>query len=79
LENSELKSELREIIVNRVATEDEVKKGLKIIHDTTAVEYSYQRVADYLREARNSLPPSIPADLKQCLLEVADFVGLRKY
>ncbi|MDD4601124.1 Heptaprenyl diphosphate synthase component 2 [bioreactor metagenome] len=79
LENSKHKNELREIIVNRAMTEEAVKKGLKIIHDTTAVEYSYQRVADYLHEARNILPPSIPPNLKQCLLEVADFVGLRKY
>ena len=79
LKNSERKSELREIILNRVPTEAAVKVGLKIVHDTAAVEYSYQRVADYLCEARSVLPQSIPSGLRECLLEVADFVGLRKY
>lgn len=79
LEKSKHKDELREIILNRVATPEAVKRGLAIVHDTDAIEYSYQRVADYLRAARDVLPASIPVDLKQCLLEVADFVGLRKY
>lgn len=79
LEHSAHRDELREIILNRVATEAAVKRGLKIVHETAAIEYSYQRVADYLREARNALPPSVPMELKECLLEVADFVGLRKY
>lgn len=79
LDNSEQCNELREIIANRSLTEEEIKKGLKIIHETAAVEYSYRRVAEYLNEARSVLPPSIPVELKECLLEVANFVGLRKY
>lgn len=79
LENSKHRDELRKIILDGVQNEEAVRRGLKIIHDTDAIEYSYQRVADYLYEARNSLPDSLSNELRQCLLEVADFVGLRKY
>lgn len=79
LKNSKDREELRRIVVNRDLNEEQIKRGLKIIHETDAIEYSYQRVADYLCEARNVLPPSIPVELKRCLLDVADFVGLRKY
>lgn len=79
LENSVHSDELRKIILERNDTPEAIKRGLKIIHETQAIEYSYQRVADYLSEARSVLPPSIPVDIRECLLSVADFVGLRKY
>jgi len=56
-----------------------LKQIMAIIHETDAVEYSYRRVSEYLEEARDSLPSSITGGIRESLLEVADFVGLRKY
>ncbi len=79
LNYSENREELRELIRTRNMDEQQIKRGLSIIHNTAGVEYSYQRVADYLRQARSILPDSIPPELKEALLAVANFVGLRKY
>jgi len=60
-------------------TEDNLKRCIDIIHDTDAVEYSYQKVAEYLASARNSLPKSVDCKIGHALLQVADFIGLRQY
>jgi heptaprenyl diphosphate synthase len=79
LEHSADRNELRQIIVERDMSEQKIKRGLAIVHDTDAIEYSYQRVADYLKQARNVLPAACNGKLREALLSVADFVGLRKY
>ena len=79
LKTSAYREELRQIIVNQHMTDDDVKRGLEILHATDAVEYSYTQVAHYLQHARNSLPAALNAPVREALLTVADFVGLRQY
>jgi len=79
LQNSPDSAELRTIAVTRDMPEQMVKRGLDIIHATDAVEYSYRLVGEYLNRARTILPASIPQDMKEAFLAVADFVELRKF
>jgi heptaprenyl diphosphate synthase len=79
LKNSPRSDELRNIIINQKMSDDEVKRGLEIIHQTEAVEYSYGQVHTYLQHARNSLPATLNSSVRESLFAVADFVGLRKY
>lgn len=79
LKNSPDRAELRRIIVNQAMADDDVKRGLAIVQATDAIEYSYAQVHKYLQHARNSLPATLNGPVRQALLSVADFVGLRKY
>jgi len=79
LENSVHSAELREIVKNPNMSEETIKRGLAIIHETEAIEYSYSRVAGYLKKARNIIPTSVDAESREAFTAVADFVGLRQY
>jgi len=65
--------------VNQNMSNDDVRRGLEILHETDAVEYSYTQVGKYLQHARNSLPTTLNDSVREALLSIADFVGLRKY
>ena len=79
LQNSPHSAELREIVQTPNMSEEKVKRGLAIIQQTDAVEYSYSRVADYLKTARSIIPESVAIEHKEAFIAVADFVGLRNY
>lgn len=79
LKTSFHRDELRNIIEKQNMSDEDVRRGLEIVHETDAVEYSYQQVSRYLQHARNSLPLTFRAPVREALLAVADFVGLRKY
>ncbi len=71
--------ELRSIITKQNMSDNDVKRGLEIVHQTDAIEYSYGQVNKYLQHARNILPVTLNSPVRESLLAVADFVGLRKY
>ncbi|CQR72452.1 Heptaprenyl diphosphate synthase component 2 [Sporomusa ovata DSM 2662] len=79
LKTSTHREELRRIIVNQNMSNDDVRRGLEILYETDAVEYSYTQVSKYLQHARNSLPITLNGPVREALLSIADFVGLRKY
>jgi heptaprenyl diphosphate synthase len=79
LEHSPECAELKDIVTTRQMTDKQVERGLAIISHTAAVEYSYRRVADYLKEACSVLPTSLNRDVRETLMAVADFIGLRKF
>ena len=79
LEHSPEREELRGIVQTKNMSEDKIKRGLEIIHATDAINYCYNRVDEYLTKARSIIPSSVSVEDKQAFMEVADFVGLRKY
>ena len=79
LQHSPHRDELRDIVQNPNMSEETIKRGVEIIHETGAIEYCYNRVSDYLKKARNIIPESVGSEHKEAFIAVADFVGLRKY
>jgi len=79
LKNSPDRDELRSIVVKQSMTDNDVRRGLEIVNNTDAVEYSYGQVYQYLQHARAILPSTMNSDVRDSLLAVADFIGLRKY
>jgi heptaprenyl diphosphate synthase len=79
LQNSKRREELKQLILAKEMSVTALKQSMAIIHETDAVEYSYHRVGEYLDLARKSLPNSLADDVRNSLLEIADFVGLRKF
>ena len=76
---SEHKEELAEIVATRGMSADMVKRGLELIKATDAIEYSYNRVDEYLNRAKEVLPTNLPADIRKTFEEVVDFVGKRNF
>lgn len=76
---SEQREELAEIVATRGMSADMVSRGLELIRATDAIEYSYNRVDEYLQRAKDVLPSGIPADIRKTFEEVVDFVGTRKF
>jgi heptaprenyl diphosphate synthase len=79
LEHSADRDELKEIIQTKNMSEEKIKRGLSIIQNTEAIEYSYKRVSEYLNHARSVIPASITGEHRDAFHAVADFVGLRSY
>ncbi|SHI31284.1 heptaprenyl diphosphate synthase [Propionispora hippei DSM 15287] len=79
LQHSADREELRSIVTERNMADGQVARGLEIMHGTKAVEYCYSRVDDYLNEARQCLPASLPEEIRETLITIADYVGLRNY
>lgn len=79
LQQGARKSELRELILAKDMSELNLARSMATVHETDAVEYSYRRVREYLDVARSSMPASIVPEIRNSFVEVADFVGLRKF
>lgn len=79
LRESAAREELATIVVKKEMTDDEAQRGLAIIRDCGAVEYSYRRVDEYLARARGILTPHVSEEFGKTFIEIADFVGKRDY
>lgn len=79
LENSPERQELAAMIDTKEMSAADVARGIAIVRETDAVEYSYSRVSRYLASARSVLPASLSPEVRAALVDIADFVGLRKY
>ncbi len=71
--------ELRDIILSKDMSDSNVERALEMIHATDAIEYSYKRAEDFLSEARTVVPQILDETVRKTLVEISDFVGLRKY
>lgn len=76
---SEHKEELATIVATRGMSPEMVKRGLELIRATDAIDYSYDRVDQYLQRAKDVLPAELPEDIRKTFEEVVDFVGTRKF
>lgn len=76
---SEHKEELATIVATRGMSPEMVKRGLELIRATDAIDYSYNRVDQYLQRAKDVLPAELPEDIRKTFEEVVDFVGTRKF
>lgn len=77
LKRSPRRVELKKIVLSQDMSDNKLKQSMSIVHETNAVEYTYQRVSDYLQLARKSIPSPLPDDMQQTLLGVADSISSR--
>ncbi|MEM3088490.1 MAG: polyprenyl synthetase family protein, partial [Candidatus Bathyarchaeia archaeon] len=64
---------------NRAATSDQIERVIEIIRSLGSIEYATQKAVELITVAREQLNffPDVPA--KRALLELADFLVVRKY
>jgi heptaprenyl diphosphate synthase len=71
--------ELRAIITSRDLSTERLEQCLSIVREGVSVEYSYERVNHFLKQARDFLPTDLDSEVHTALAAVAEFIGLRKY
>jgi len=74
LKTSPRRDELKKLIQSCSMSSINVKRGLAIINDTEAVDYSCHQVNQYLKIARDNIPHSLAADTREALIEVTNLV-----
>lgn len=79
LTHSPQREELRELIAAKDWSGDSLKRSLSIIHAAKALEYATEKIDECLALARCILPDVLSPETREALLEVAAFVGRRKY
>ncbi|MCE5284859.1 MAG: polyprenyl synthetase family protein [Pelosinus sp.] len=79
LQNSAHKAELAEIIDKPEISAEEIQRGLAIINECGAVEYSCRQVERYLEEAKSVLPACLSPEVKETLINIAEYIGRRDY
>ena len=80
LETSPDKDELLSIVTNREMTKDDLDRALEIVRATDGIDFTKNKVEEYLDRARNVLPESIPEDVRAAYVMAADFIaGNREY
>lgn len=79
LKHSSHKTELAQIIENTELSDEEIQRGLTMIQESGAVEYSCREVERYLAEAKSVLPACLSSEVKETLINIADYIGQRDY
>lgn len=73
------KEELKKLILAQDMSDHYSQRCLAMIQDSEAIDYSYNRAKEYLSLAIKSLPGLLAGDARAPLLNIAEFIGLRKY
>ena len=71
--------ELTALITNPKMTEDEVARALAIVRTTDGLDYAQEQADIYLERAKESLPESLAAEIRETCLMAADFIGRRDF
>jgi len=79
LETSPDKDELLSIVTNREMTKDDLDRALEIVRATDGIDFTKNKVEEYLDRARNVLPESIPEDVRAAYVMAADFIAGREF
>ena len=79
LEVSPEAGELREIVTNPEMTAEDVERALEIVKASDGIDVAKEKADEYLERAKAALPDSLPKDVKEAHIMVADFIGDRDY
>ena len=71
--------ELTALITNPKMTEDEVARALAIVRTTDGLDYAQEQADIYPERAKEALPESLAAEIRETCLMAADFIGRREF
>jgi heptaprenyl diphosphate synthase len=79
LEVSPEAEELRDIVTNPEMTAADVARAIEIVKATDGIDKAKDKADEYLERAKAALPDSLPQEVKEAYIMVADFIGDRDY
>ena len=71
--------ELREIVTDPEMTDAMVEKALEIVKASDGVDFAQEKADAYLEQAKKILPESLPGEIREAFVMVADFIGERNF
>ncbi len=71
--------ELREIVTDPEMTDAMVEKALEIVKASDGVDFAQEKADAYLVQAKKILPESLPGEIREAFVMVADFIGERNF
>lgn len=79
LEKSVQKDKLAKIVSNPEMSDDELKEALEIVRKSEGVEFSKQKVQEYITLAKNAIPSKCDPELRKSFEGLADYILNRNY
>lgn len=79
LRESQRAGELAAIVTDEHMTMEMEDRAIDIVIESGGIDFAKSEAQRFLDEARASLPLSIPRDIRQTFLDVADFIGERNF
>jgi heptaprenyl diphosphate synthase len=70
---------LRDIVTNPEMTAADVARAIEIVKATDGIDKAKDKADEYLERAKAALPDSLPQEVKEAYIMVADFIGDRDY
>lgn len=77
--NSPHRDELLGIVTNKNMTPEELARAIEIVKASDGIQYTREKVSYYLDTARNVLPKSLPADVREAYLMAVNFIAARDF
>lgn len=71
--------ELKNIVENRNMSLEDLSCAIDIVKKSGGIEFSKEKVNEYLRRAHEVLPDDLPKSIRKSFDEIADFIGNRDY
>ena len=60
-------------------TDAMVEKALEIVKASDGVDFAQEKADAYLEQAKKILPESLPKEIREAFVMVADFIGERNF
>ena len=79
LEVSPDRDELHAIVTDKNMTDAMLQRALEIVRASDGIEFSKQKVEEFLQAAVDVLPQEMPEEIRDSYRMVVSFVGGRKY
>ena len=79
LEVSPDRAELQAIVTDRGMTDAMVQRALEIVRATDGIEFTQNKVQEFLQAAIDALPEEMPDEIRAAYRMVVSFVGGREY
>jgi heptaprenyl diphosphate synthase len=70
---------LRQIVTDPEMSAEDVERALKIVKATDGIDKAKEKADEYLERAKAVLPDTLPQEVKEAYIMVADFIGDRDY
>lgn len=71
--------ELLSIVTDPAMTDEMVARALAIVRETDGAAFAKEKADAYLAHAKDVLPESLPEEIRDAYVQVADFIGQRDF
>ena len=78
LEVSSEREELLSIVTNPSMTREDVERALAIVRASDGIEYARAKVREFLIEAKEALPVTLPDKVRDTFCKAADYIAKRE-